>query len=352
MSDPEILAAALAAVLPSVGAFGACMDALDGSGLADTARAFAASGRPFLGICVGMQLLYDASEDAGPHGPVHPRRHRPACSRGQVKRPQMQWNRLVASEPPPADVEPTASGYFVHSYAAPLEDDVIATCEYGGPVTAAGGAKQRVGRSVPPREVEEAELALLANFVAHVKASQAPMPIAEEVDEGHRVIRAWTSTLAAGQEASASSGPACDARRSVELAAATTPRVPTSWCSSTSRPAPTPATRSSTSSRTDREEVFIPFTIGGGIPVGRAAPTAPGRCRQGGDQHRSGRTLEADRPSWPPSSAASASSCRSTRRGDTPSRFEVVVHGGRTPTGLDTLEWAARAVALKPTRSC
>ena len=183
VSDPEIIAAAPAAVLPGVGAFGACMDALDGSGLADTARAFAASGRPFLGICVGMQLLYDASEETPGRTGLCILDGTVGLLEGQVKRPQMQWNRLVASEP----AHPLMSGadgewmYFVHSYAAPLGDDVIATCEYGGPVTAAVARDNVWAVQFHPEKSGEAGLALLANFVAHVKASQAPMPVAEEV---------------------------------------------------------------------------------------------------------------------------------------------------------------------------
>ena len=67
--DPQVAASADAVVLPGVGAFGACMDALRSSGLEPAVRAAVASGRPFIGICVGMQMLFDSSdEDPGATG--------------------------------------------------------------------------------------------------------------------------------------------------------------------------------------------------------------------------------------------------------------------------------------------
>ena len=92
--DPELIAAADGVVLPGVGAFGACMNALRATGLETPARDAVASGRPFLGICVGMQMLFDGSEenaDARGLGVI------PGTIRWippGVKRPQMQWNRL------------------------------------------------------------------------------------------------------------------------------------------------------------------------------------------------------------------------------------------------------------------
>lgn len=174
VSDPEVIDAAAAAVLPGVGAFGACMDALDASGLAEPTRRFAASGRPFLGICVGMQLLYDASEET-------PGRPGLGILDGTVerlpngpKRPQMQWNRLVANQPTHrliAGVE-DAWMYFVHSYAAPMDDTVIATCEYGGPVVAAVARNNVWAVQFHPEKSGPAGLNLLGNFVSSVQGNR------------------------------------------------------------------------------------------------------------------------------------------------------------------------------------
>jgi imidazole glycerol-phosphate synthase subunit HisH len=139
-ADPDLIRGADAVVLPGVGAFGACMDALHASGLSAEAVLAAESGRPFLGICVGMQLLYEGSEESpGVAGlGVLPGTLR--LLPDTVKRPQMQWNRLDVRRPSGlfASVDDPVWVYFVHSYAADAADEaVVATCDYGGPVAAA-----------------------------------------------------------------------------------------------------------------------------------------------------------------------------------------------------------------------
>ena len=138
VTDPHEAEAADAVVLPGVGAFGACMDALRASGLDKVAVEAAKAGTPFLGVCVGMQLLYEASDESpGVEGlgilPGTVRRLPPG-----VKHPQMQWNILdVVGEPSLlAGLPRPLWVYFVHSYAAEPSDGVVATCDYGGPVVA------------------------------------------------------------------------------------------------------------------------------------------------------------------------------------------------------------------------
>src|SRR5829696_1314525 len=118
-ADPEVIADAAGVVLPGVGAFGACMAALRRTGLDVQSHAAVDSGRPFLGICVGMQLLYEGSEeDPGVEGlgilPGSVRRL-PAG----VKHPQMQWNTLQAVGEPAmlSGVDDPTWVYFVHSFA-------------------------------------------------------------------------------------------------------------------------------------------------------------------------------------------------------------------------------------------
>ncbi len=102
-SDPEVIAAADGVVLPGVGAFGACMDALRASGLEQPALDAVASGRPFLGICVGMQMLFTQSEenpDARGLGIIPGTvRWIPTDPTNGPKIPQMQWNRHRATRP-------------------------------------------------------------------------------------------------------------------------------------------------------------------------------------------------------------------------------------------------------------
>jgi len=116
-ADRAFIDDADAVVLPGVGAFGACMQALRTAGLDDVAVDAAGSGRPFLGICVGMQMLYDGSDES-PNVPglsLLPGQVRWLA--GTVKHPQMQWNRLAARLP----LDPLLAGlgddawmYFVH----------------------------------------------------------------------------------------------------------------------------------------------------------------------------------------------------------------------------------------------
>jgi glutamine amidotransferase len=139
-ADAGLIREADAVVLPGVGAFGACMKALRSSGLDELAIESATGNRPFLGICVGMQLLYEGSDESpGVAGlGVLPGVLR--LLPDTVKRPQMQWNRLSVDRPSAlfATVDDPVWVYFVHSYAADADAPfVVATCEYGGPVAAA-----------------------------------------------------------------------------------------------------------------------------------------------------------------------------------------------------------------------
>lgn len=171
-ADAGLVADADAVVLPGVGAFGACMGALRATGLDGVAVTAASSGRPFLGICVGMQLLYDGSDESpGVAGlGVLPGVLR-LLPEG-VKRPQMQWNQLDVRRPSAmfATLADPVWVYFVHSYAAPDGPDVVATCEYGGPVTAAVERGPVWATQFHPEKSGTVGLDLLAGFVAAARA--------------------------------------------------------------------------------------------------------------------------------------------------------------------------------------
>ena len=167
-ADPELIASADAVVLPGVGAFGACMDALAASELVEPAQQAAESGRPFLGICVGMQLLYEHSEESPgvPGLGILPGTVR--LLPDSVKRPQMQWNRLEARWPDPlfAGLDDEIWVYFVHSFAAEDSDHTIATCDYGGPVVAAVNRDNVWAMQFHPEKSGSHGLTLLRNFVS------------------------------------------------------------------------------------------------------------------------------------------------------------------------------------------
>ena len=169
-TDPTEVAAADGVVLPGVGAFGACMAALHASGLDGVARDAVASGKPFLGICVGMQMLFDGSEE-DPHAvglgvlPGTVRWIPPG-----VKRPQMQWNQLQlrrAGDPMFAGLGDAPWVYFVHSlHGVPTDPTVVAaTCDYGGTLNAAFRRDNVFATQFHPEKSGPAGLALLGNFV-------------------------------------------------------------------------------------------------------------------------------------------------------------------------------------------
>jgi imidazole glycerol-phosphate synthase subunit HisH len=178
-ADPVEIAAADAVVLPGVGAFGACMDALRGAGLEGPVHDAVVSGRPFLGICVGMQMLFDGSdEDEAAIGlGVIPGTIRWITA--ELPRPQMQWNQLHLrpahlDDPMFAALGESPWMYFVHSlHGVPLDpSDVAATCTYGGVVNAAFRRGNVFATQFHPEKSGEAGLAMLANFVRVVASDR------------------------------------------------------------------------------------------------------------------------------------------------------------------------------------
>lgn len=180
-TDPGLVADADGVVLPGVGAFGACMNALRSAGLERPAIDAVGSGRPFLGICVGMQMLFDGSEeDAAARGlgviPGTVRWIPPG-----VKRPQMQWNRLEvrhADDPMLVGLDGEPWVYFVHSlHGVPVDDAVVAaTCEYGTTLNAAFRLDNVFATQFHPEKSGPTGLQLLANFVGVCAASRDGAP--------------------------------------------------------------------------------------------------------------------------------------------------------------------------------
>ncbi len=176
-SDPQVVASADRVVLPGVGAFADCrrgLDAVDGM-VAALEEAVHQKGRPFLGICVGMQLLagrgreYEVTEGLGwIAGEVD----RIAPSDPQLKIPHMGWNTLNVTRPHKL-VEGLGLGpdgrhaYFVHSYSFNVAQhaDLVAEAEYGGPITAIVGRDNVVGTQFHPEKSQKLGLALIANFL-------------------------------------------------------------------------------------------------------------------------------------------------------------------------------------------
>jgi glutamine amidotransferase len=167
-SDPQQILAADGAILPGVGAFGDAMANLRETGLADTVKAYAASGKPLLGICLGMQLLFTESEEHGIHQGLNLLPGRVVRFQGSYKVPHMGWNELSFVQPSPLfeGVEP-GHVYFVHSYHAlpELSSDLLAVTDYQQPVTAIVGRGSVYGMQFHPEKSGELGMALLERFV-------------------------------------------------------------------------------------------------------------------------------------------------------------------------------------------
>jgi imidazole glycerol-phosphate synthase subunit HisH len=168
-ADAGLIRDASGVVLPGVGAFGACMDSLRSTGLEGPALDAVASGRPFLGICVGMQMLFTKSEEneqaAGLD--VIPGTVRRIPSGPKI--PQMQWNRLVFERDDPmfAGLGQAPFVYFVHSlHGVPDDPDVVAaTVEYGTTLNAAFRTDNVFAAQFHPEKSSTPGLRMLSNFV-------------------------------------------------------------------------------------------------------------------------------------------------------------------------------------------
>lgn len=190
---PDDARAASRLVLPGVGAFGACADALRAHGLDTVARERAAAGVPLLGVCVGMQLLFDGSDEGDAPGgsaglgllPGRVVRFAPGLEGADGRRlkvPHMGWNALARTRPHPAldGLGEAPYVYFVHSYhAAPADPAcVVATADYGGPVPAVVARENVTGVQFHPEKSGPVGLSILRAWVASTaRPETAPAPL-------------------------------------------------------------------------------------------------------------------------------------------------------------------------------
>jgi glutamine amidotransferase len=167
-ADDEEIMHADKAILPGVGAFGDAMQYLRDNGLQETVLKYAASGKPLLGICLGMQLLFTRSEEHGLHEGLNLLQGEVVRFRGEYKIPHMGWNRLTfVRNSPLFDNLDTGYVYFVHSFHAKLElaADLLATTDYYQPVTAIVNRDNIYGMQFHPEKSGEIGMSLLQNFL-------------------------------------------------------------------------------------------------------------------------------------------------------------------------------------------
>jgi glutamine amidotransferase len=161
-------------VVPGVGAYGACLEGLGTAGGPAAVADWLAGGRPLLGICVGMQLLFEASEEGPVTGGVGALPGKVRRLGGGVKIPHIGWNQVTVRPGSRlfAGLPDGARFYFVHSYAPePDGEAVAAVCDYGGRFAAAVESQNLFGTQFHPEKSGHAGLALLANFVNEVRAA-------------------------------------------------------------------------------------------------------------------------------------------------------------------------------------
>jgi glutamine amidotransferase len=180
VEHPEDLAAASLLILPGVGAFGAAMGELSSRGLIEPIKAHCRSGRPFLGICLGMQLMLEESEEFGAHGGLGlipgavraiPCKSLDGTSR---KIPHIGWNRLISPSPERwkntllKEANADFAMYFVHSFSVKPRDpaDLLASVDYDGiSLTAAIARDNMTGFQGHPEKSGPKGLRILQNFL-------------------------------------------------------------------------------------------------------------------------------------------------------------------------------------------
>lgn len=175
VSTPEQVRSASKLILPGVGAFGDAMKHLRERGLVEPLMEFARSGRPFLGVCLGLQLLFDSSNEEGEFtglglipGSVKRFDFRDTPAGQGLKIPHMGWNAVAWEKPSPllAGLSSGTYFYFVHAYhAVPADDAVIlARCEYGYAFTAMVQRDNIFAAQFHPEKSQHAGLRILQNF--------------------------------------------------------------------------------------------------------------------------------------------------------------------------------------------
>ena len=170
-SDPDALRRAERIILPGVGAFGDAAEKLRKSGLDQAVREAAAQGKPLMGICLGMQLLFEKSYEYGEHqglgllkGEIRPIAERIPAG---LKIPQMGWNalKIVRKAPILKYTEEGEYVYFVHSYSAvKCGDSLLAATEYGAELTACAGKDNVTGCQFHPEKSGKVGLKILKAF--------------------------------------------------------------------------------------------------------------------------------------------------------------------------------------------
>lgn len=170
--DPERVLSSDAVVLPGVGAFGDCVKKLRERGMHEACREAFEVGKPFLGVCVGLQILFESSEETpGADGLCILPGRVVRFSVDGLKVPHMGWNQMeLTREHPVLEGLGGEAFYFVHSYyPVPGDEDLLGTSDYGGSFCAAAGRENLVAVQFHPEKSSRAGLKLYENFLGWAK---------------------------------------------------------------------------------------------------------------------------------------------------------------------------------------
>ncbi len=181
--ERAVLDGAEALVLPGDGAFGAAMDEIRGRGLLPVLERAVAEGRPLLGICVGMQLLFEESEEHGRHRGLSLLPGRVTRFPSSLPVPHMGWNQLWPRRPHPllAGIPPGAHVYFVHSYRVEADPaHTVAACDYGGEFAAVVARDRVMGVQFHPEKSQAVGLRMVASFARLLATRGEDVPPAPE----------------------------------------------------------------------------------------------------------------------------------------------------------------------------
>lgn len=169
-ADPDLILGSDGVILPGVGAFGACITNLNAAGLAPVVYQVVEAGIPLLGICVGMQMLFEESEEMGTWQGLGLLPGRVRRFPDTLRTPQIGWNQLHLRRPDDpllAGVPDGAYAYFVHSYYCEPADsnDILTTTEYGIEYASAVGRGRIWGVQFHPEKSQQVGIRILKNFV-------------------------------------------------------------------------------------------------------------------------------------------------------------------------------------------
>jgi glutamine amidotransferase len=167
--DPLALEDASALILPGDGAFGATMHALKERGLDRAIRRHIEAGRAFLGICVGLQVLFEESDEFGASKGLGVLRGRVSRFTGAPRVPHMGWNRLelTGAHPFVAQLGEEEYAYFLHSYRAPVGEDTVAACTHGERFSAIVARENVMATQFHPEKSQRTGARLLDNFLRY-----------------------------------------------------------------------------------------------------------------------------------------------------------------------------------------